>query len=173
MFIAKDAADAFISGYTHIMAEIHGPSPAKKKMTVVEVLAIAREKYLANPSLLDGALRALHARSITIPPEVVSAVRGIEVKQWIYLKDTRIHSIFLDPSGAAAYGVLGLTQGLREVLGKSGAAIETGLMRYHGRFVIDGVITRVVWLGPGYRKSFAELFAGIKLRGAFRKTGES
>jgi hypothetical protein len=170
MIIAKDQADAFISGYTHIMATIHGPKTATKAMSVTEVVAVGRAKYLANRGLLDEALQALGTQLITIPPEVVSAVRGIEVKRWVYLKDAKTHSIFIDPDGAAAYAVFGLTQGMREVLGRSGVAIETGLMRYHGRYVTDSIVTSVLWLGPGYRKSFAELFAEIKARGAFRKT---
>jgi hypothetical protein len=127
----------------------------------------------ADRALLDDALRDLDALSVKIAPEVVSAIRGLNVKQWVYLKDARRHSIFVDPSGDAAYAVLGLTQGMREILGKPGAMIETGLTVYGGHYVCDCVITRIVWLGPGYRKSFSEAFAGIKTRGAFRTTGES
>ena len=37
--------------------------------------------------------------------------------------DTKLHSIFVDPSADRAYGVVGLTQSIREVIGGSGVLV--------------------------------------------------
>lgn len=170
MVIEESEASTFIQGYTQIMVQIYGPLPAKPKMKLREILAAARTKYLADRSLLDGALRELETGSVSVAPEVVSAVRGLEVKQWIYLKDTKAHSIFIDPSAEAAYGVLGLTQRFGDIIGGSGAIVETGLLRYLGRYVSDGIVTSVVWLGRNYKKDFNTVLADLRAQGRFHKT---
>lgn len=152
MVIAKHEASAFIQGYKQLMAEIHGPLPAKRKLKLLEILTAARKKLLADRSLLDCALRQLGAKSVSIPDEVVAAIRSLEVRNWIYLRDTRSHAVFIDPLGEGAYGVLGLTERVRNLMGGSGAVVETGLVRYLGRYVTDGIVSHVVWLGPNYKK---------------------
>jgi len=92
----------------------------------------------------------------------------MRLKKWIFLRDTKCHSLFLDPNGDAAYGVLGLTQRIRDVVGGSGAMLETAVVPYHGHFVCDGVVSEVLWLGPNYRKDFAAQFARLKKNGAFQ-----
>ena len=85
----------------------------------------------------------------------------------IFLRDTKRHSLFLDPNGKAAYGVLGLTQRICDIVGGVGAILEMALIPYRGCFVCDGVISEALWLGPNYRKDFAALFSRLKKNGAF------
>jgi hypothetical protein len=92
----------------------------------------------------------------------------MQLKKWIFLRDTKHHSLFLDPDGQAAYGVLGLTQRVRDIVGGPGVMLETAIIRYRGCFVCDGVVSQVVWLGPNYRKEFAALFSKLKKNGAFQ-----
>lgn len=165
MIIAERDASAFIRGYTLIMGEIYGAPPAKHK--ILEVLTVAREKYMADRSLLDRALSGLTAESVPVPGEVVSAIRGLEVAKWIYLKDTRSHSVFIHPSGQVAYGVLGLTERVRSIIGGSGAIIETGVVRYRGRYVTDGVVSRVAWRGPNYKREFSGVLSHLRSQGLF------
>jgi len=172
MVVTEHEASTFIQGYTQLMLHIYGPLPTKPKMKLIAILAAARAKYVADRSLLDAALLELEAKSGSVAPEVISAVQSLEVKKWIYLKDTSAYSVFIDPSAKLAYGVLGLTQKIRSVLGGSGAVVETGLMRYAGRYVTDGIVSNVVWLGQNYRRSFTNELASLRAQGAFHKSYE-
>ena len=146
MVVTEQEAFSFIEGYKQIMLQIYGPLPnkSKQKPKLLEILAAARARYAANHSLLDGALSELSSKSIIVSPEVVSAVHSLELKNWIYLKDTSTHSIFIDPSTQEAYGVLGLTERFKNIIGCTGAIVETGLLRYMGRYVTDGIISNIV-----------------------------
>ena len=170
MVVTEHEASTFIQGYTQVMAHIYGPLPTEPKMKLLEVLAAARAKYVADRSLLEGALRELNAKSIMVEPEVISAVQSLEVKKWVYLKDTSAYSVFIDPSAQVAYGVLGLTERVRNLIGGSGVVVETGLLRYLGRYVTDGIVTNVVWLGRNYKKDFTNEFANLQAQGAFHRT---
>jgi hypothetical protein len=85
----------------------------------------------------------------------------------VYLRDTKLHSIFVDPSADRAYGVVGLTQSIREVIGGSGVLVETGLVRYAGHMVCDGLIAQQLWLGASYRRSFDHKLRALKAEGKF------
>lgn len=149
------------------MVQIYGAVPAKPKMELLAILSAARAKYVADRSLLEGALRELGSKSIVVPPEVVAAIRSLEVKKWVYLRDARSHSVFVDPSGEAAFGVLGLTERIKNIIGGAGAVVETGLIRYFGRYVTDGIVSNVVWLGPGYKKEYSSVLARLRKSGGF------
>jgi hypothetical protein len=71
------------------------------------------------------------------------------------------------PSEETAFGVLGLTQPVRDIVDASGVAIETGIVRFTGRFVCDGLVTRMVHLGPHYRKSYSRVYKAAKAEGRF------
>lgn len=167
MIIPAPDATAFIQGYTQLMVEIHGPVSGKKAPKLLNVLAAARLEYLAKPALLDQAIRRLAAASVTIPDEVVSAIRGLQVRKWVYLRDSRSHSVFIDPSGTVAYGVLGLTERIRDVIGGSGAMVETGLFRYGGRYVTDGIVSEAVCSDPRSSASRTMCLPGSGARGRF------
>jgi hypothetical protein len=170
MVVTEREASTFIDGYTKIMVQIFGSHPAKSDMTLLAVLAKARSKYSADRSLLDAALLELEEKSVLVAPEVVYAVQRLVLKQWIYLKDTNSHSIFIDPSGDVAYGVLGLNDRIRGIVGGSGAIVETGVLPFHGRYVSDGILSNLVWLGPNYKKDFSSLLRQIRAKSKFHKT---
>ena len=165
MVLDSQAANAFIGGYTKLMVEIHGSTGKKSKL--LEVLAAARARFTADRSLIEPALASLAARKEEISPSVVTAVKTLEVKQWVFLKDTRAYSVFVDPSGQAAYGVLGLTDRIRDITGGSGVLVETGVVRYLGRFVCDGILSGAVWLGRNYKADFNDAFAKLRAQGQF------
>lgn len=162
-------ADAlrFIHAYKLLMLEVLGEQEDCISGSVVPLLAKARSKLVGKPALLRRAIAQLEARNTRLDREVVTAIEGLEVRQWVYLRDTRLHSIMIDLSAERAFGVLGLTQGIRDIVGGTGVIIEAGLVRYCGRYVCDGVISQVVWLGPGYRRSWSETFKEIKGSGQF------
>lgn len=167
MIVGEAEALSFIQGYKDLMLEVLGPEAAGDGRDTLALLAAGRKRYLADPSRLDRALEALAGKSITVPAEVLAAVRSLDVKSWVYLRDTRAYSIFIDPAGQSAYGVLGLTQRFRDILGDSGAVVETGLMCYGGRYVSDGIVTRAVWLGRGYRQEFTARLGELRAQGRF------
>jgi hypothetical protein len=170
MIIPTQQASEFIKDYTRILVQIYKPFEDKSETKLLDKLATARSIFCSNRSLLDPALQALDAQSITILPEVISAVRSLEVKQWVYLKDTRSYSVFIDPSAKIAYGVLGLTERLRDIIGGSGAFVETGLLRYRSRYISDGIVSQVVWFGNNLKKEFTNDLNDIKTHGSFHDT---
>ena len=167
MQLAPADAQRFIQGYTLAMLEVLGEQEDGIPGNVVPLLAKARVKLVGKPTLLRQAIARLEARNIRLDREVVMAIKGLEVRQWVYLRDTKLHSIMIDSNADRAFGVLGLTQGIRDIVGGAGVMIEAGLVRYCGRYVCDGVISQVVWLGPGYRRSWNETFKELKASGQF------
>ena len=49
------------------------------------------------------------------------------MENWVFLRDTKVHSLFVHPSEHRAYGVLGLNDRIRDIVG--GVVIETGLVQ--------------------------------------------
>lgn len=167
MYLNPADAQRFIQGYKLLMLEILGEQEDRLTGSVVPLLAKARAKFVGKLALLHKSIAQLEARNVRLDREVVMALEELEVRQWVYLRDTKIHSIFIDSTGDRAFGVLGLTQGIRDIVGGTGVVIEAGLARYCGRYVCDGIISQVVWLGPGYRRSWNETFKEIKASGQF------
>lgn len=66
--------------------------------------------------------------------------------------------------------MLGLTNCIRDVVGGSGAVVETGLVKYRERYVCDGILTSVVWLGKNYKESYMSLHAKLRAQGTFQRT---
>lgn len=173
MLLDPEPASIFMRNYTSLMAAIYVSDPKHQtRATVPEVVARGRALYAADPRRLSTAVVEAEERGKPLDTEVVTAVRGMQLKKWIFLRDTKRHSLFLDPSGDVAYGVLGLTQRIRDLVGGSGVMLETAIVRYRSQFVCDGVISEVLWLGPNYRKHFAALFAKLKKSGAFHAAYE-
>lgn len=169
MSMYLDPADAqwFIQGYKLLMLEVLGEQEDRITGSVVPLLAKARAKLVGKPALLRRAIAQLEARRARVDREVVMAVEGLDVRQWVYLRDTSLHSIMIDSTADRAFGVLGLTQRIRDLVGGTGLILEAGLVRYCGRYVCDGIISQAVWLGPGYRRSWSETFKEIKASGQF------
>jgi hypothetical protein len=168
MIIDPASATAFISAYTKLMIEVCGPTKTRKKRSVLEVLAEGRTKCLADRSLITVARSELKARGENLDSDACCAVESMQVKRWIFLRDTKTCSVFIDPSGTAAYGVLGLTEPIRNIIGGSGVLFETAVLRYRGRFVCDGLITgTVLWIGPNYRRDYGALLKKLKADGRF------
>ena len=99
------------------MIEVCISTSKRKRRELLQTLVEGREKCLADGALLGKAKVALEARREDFSLEV-----------------------FLDPSGETGYGVVGLTDRIRDIIGDTGAFIETAVVRYRGRFVCDGLI---------------------------------
>ncbi len=158
MILEADAAWRFIEGYKKLLFEIDCESRSGANDSVVPKLAQSRAKLMRQPALLQEAQARLVTRSESIDPEVLQAVQGLEVRDWVHLKDTKVHSIFMDAETKRAFGVLGLTERLRDVVGGSGVFLKAGLVRYQGRFVCDGVVTRSCGLARATRRVSTQPF---------------
>ena len=101
-------------------------------------------------------------------PAVFIAISTLWIDDYVYLKDTKDYSIFIQASGNSAFGVVGLTERIRDIVGVSGVMIETALVRYRGKFVCDGLVSRLVHLGPAYRRSYAEVYRDLRIHGRFQ-----
>jgi hypothetical protein len=94
-------------------------------------------------------------------------VRTLDLGRWVYLRDLSQHSIFLHPDGVVGFGVVGLTQPVRDLTGGPGCLIEAGLMAYAGHFICDGLLGETVGLGPSYRADYNQTYKELKAIGAF------
>ena len=110
-----------------------------------------------------GSRPRIAAASAMVNPRSTS----LQVHSWVYLRDTRRYSVFLDPAGKVGYGTLGLTEPIKELVGGAGGLIETGLLLFDGRIVCDGLISSLVWIGSSYRRSYNEALADIRSAGNF------
>jgi hypothetical protein len=167
MIIDPLSAAKFISVYKALLLEIDGAGHDGPKSNLLKRLVAARSRLSNDSALIDLALAGLKSKPVAVDPEVVAALRRLEVAKWIFLRDTKVHSIFVHPSEHRAYGVLGLNDRIREMAGGVGVVIETGLVPYGGRFVCDGLISRLLWLGKNYRTEFNRVYQGAKSAGRF------
>lgn len=170
MVIDPDKAQRFIDSYTLItLALIVEGDAAGDSLSFI---ALGRDRLVADPDVLDDIVQRRTKEGLPPDSDVVNAVRTLRFERWIYLRDTRGYSIFLDAELKAAYAVYGLKQRIRDVLGDSGAMIETGLVEYDGKFVCDGIISMAVWLGVNYRRGLTKEFDRLKREGKFFRLAE-
>ena len=174
MTIEPHSAYHFIEGYKSLLTMVNAQSAEPSGLTGSQLLAHSRQLIANNPARVHSAVEALTQKSEAVPEDVLAAVQSMQTKQWVYLRDTSKYSVFIDPELEKAYAVLGLTQPLKQVLGDSGAMMQTGLMVYRGQYVCDGLFSgQLVWLGAGYRASFSDNLADIKKRKNFYKAPAS
>lgn len=156
---------AFIGDYKQVLLDLAGPGEKHERM--LDTLIRGRNRLVQDRRALAASLAALRARNALADEEAVEAIQGLQVARWIYLRDTTRHSIFMDPSGKAAYGVLGLSDRIKDLLGASGIVIETGLFTYKQRIVCDGLISFVTRMAPGHRRDCNTRLADLRKVGAF------
>jgi hypothetical protein len=173
MVIDPSSAQHFIDGYQSFLIALANRSGKSVASSGLQLMAESRLAFVQDRTLIDSTAHELAQAGHAVADDVLAAIKSLQLKSWVYLRDTKQYSVFIDPEQDKAYAVLGLTQPISEVLGGSGVMIETGVMAYQGRYVCDAIFTgQVVWLGTGYRKSFAESLASIKKQKQFYKVPE-
>lgn len=165
MILDARSATAFINGYKKLLLQISGTTGGNFEL--LERLVEGRARLMSNASLLDDALSRIHAQAQHVDERIVAAASSLQVKSWVYMRDTRRYSVFIEPAGTFAYGALGITNPIKELLGGAGALVETGLLLYEGRIVCDGLISSLTWIGPSYKRSFDKALSNIRSAGAF------
>ena len=130
----------------------------------------ARDALAADKSLLDKAAAAMEKAGTPLPQDIYDAAASLRVNHWVYLRDTTAYSVFLETGAIeAAYGVKGLNESIRDIMGDSGAVINAGLLEYAGCIVCDGLIALGAWLGPNHRSSFNEQLRVLRAEGKFSR----
>lgn len=170
MQLDRTLAQAFFEDYRQILLMVYSLKGLKGHRTPEERMVAARGHLAQEAELLDEAVAALeNRRGLFVDEDVVSAIRTLEVEKWIYLRDLRHHSVLLYPDGFIAFGVVGLTQPLRNLTGGPGVLLEAGIMAIEGHFICDGLLGEVVTLGPGYQADYTPVYKELKAIGAFHK----
>ena len=160
------AAGAFIEGYKRFLLAVAKADLAEKG-GVLETLVAARRRITGNPVLLRDTLKVAKRLTPDLGAPVLEAIGTLRVESWVYLKDTKSYSVFMDPSGEFAFGVRALTQRVRDIVGTSGVLLETGIVRYCDHYVCDGLVSDVVVLGRNYLRDFTNTYTELKARGRF------
>src|SRR5208283_5121515 len=87
MILDERSAAVFIDGYQKLLLEIGGPTEGGLKL--LERLVKGRKKLVSDGSLLDHALSRIRARGEQVEDTVAAAARSLQVRSWVYLRDTR------------------------------------------------------------------------------------
>jgi hypothetical protein len=167
MVVDHEEAMRFITCYKLVLLESAARSDTLRGQALLKVLVAARAQLCEEPSRLDRAIGRLNAKSKSIAPELLSAIGSVQLDKWVYLRDTSAYSVFIHPSEPKGFGVLGLTDRVRDISGGSGVILKTGIVRYMGRYVCDGLVSRLASLGPNYRNAFNERYRELRQSGRF------
>lgn len=168
MLIDQDIANRFMQVYKHFLLAIYVPDAKQGESSIVEKLVVARKRFIANRGLLDEYVRKLECGTEPIDRKILGAIRSIEYSRWVYLRDLKLYSIFLKDGGGAGYGVLGLTDEINVITGGPGAVLEAGIFAFDDHYICDGLIATLAHLGPNIRKSWNDVYQGLRETGGFR-----
>jgi len=159
------AAAAFVNGYRRFLLTV--PSGGRADEGGLKTLVDSRDRIAKDPELLRDMLAQARSAMPDLDGPVLQAIGSLRVANWVYLKETRSYAVFLDPSADSALGVRALTQRIRDIVGTSGVFLETGIVRYCGHYVCDGLVSGVVHLGRNYLRSFTSAYRELRTRGRF------
>ena len=168
MVIDPESADTFIAGYKMLLSEAHRLAGGRSSPNLLRTLASGREAVRANPELLGQAVACLEESGERLSSDVRRAMGSLRLRQWVYLKDTTKYSIFIAPEENEAFGVVGLTDRIRNILGGAAVTFRAGVVEYQGKYVCDGILESHMWLGPNYKREYNSMFAALKREGRFR-----
>lgn len=167
MFIDPHAAHAFIEGYKRLLSEFGAQSKNEPHEQLLQRLIAARRVAVQTPSRLDAAFASIDAQGDAVPQDIVCAIKSLQLKRWVYLRDTTRYSVFIEANGGDAYAVLGLTNRIRDMLGGSAVVFTAGVVAYEGRYVCDGLIEGPIWLGSNLKREIGVTLAELKRSGHF------
>jgi hypothetical protein len=173
MQIDAPTARRFIQAYMAFLGSLL-PEQRKQGLQTTQWLVQARALWVADPSLLQAYRQAQARQSVAMDEPMLDAIAQARIDHWVYLKDARSYSVFLDARATQAYAVLGLTQRLRDVgLESSGATFKAALVPLNGHWVCDGLLAEPVHLGPNYRREFNTQYQSLRQQGRFSASPEA
>ena len=172
MLLPREQALRFINGYKPALLRVLANTNTPSSGSINEDLVAARALVSGSRELLEAALSDLAVEGKPVETEVAAAIRSIRVELWLYLKDTKTFSVFLDKDAKNAYAVRALTTPLKELLDEPPFAVETGVFSFQGVFVCDGLALNPVALGPGYRTQLKAVYSQLRKSGKFHARAE-
>jgi hypothetical protein len=131
-----------------------------------------REALFKGEIAFDDVLAAVCEENIELDVVSLDAIRRLRLQNWMYLRDTRGGSIFLDNEAPVSFQVLGLTEPLPKVIGSSRRLIKTAIAPMGNVFFADGLMTTVLHIGPNMRGDLNERNERTVQRGAYYKRYE-
>ena len=167
MLLRPDTAKRFIDGYSSVLLEVLRQSGKARSGDVIRDLAVARRIEQKHPRRLDQAFLSLSVSGKPIAEDIASAIRSRRVLQWIFLRNTTRHAIFIDSGSEQAFAVLGLTGSIDRIVGGQSVTFKTSVLELDGHYVCDGIVEDVVFLGPGLRSQVNESLSRMKKTGRF------
>jgi hypothetical protein len=167
MLLPRDQALRFINGYKPMLLRVLKNTGTPQTGDINTDLAAARALGVGNPVLFEAALSDLAASGAPVEPAVVSAIRSLQVGLWLYVRQGKTYAVFLDKEAQNAYAVRALTTPLNDLLDQPPFALETGIFRFEGYFVCDGLALNPVPLGPGYRSQLNAAYSALREAGKF------
>lgn len=182
MRVSIEAADRFIGLYMRLL---HYAGQQRETIP----LDMSFEKFLAQPTqvkvacreaiyepapLLDDFMMAYDSSLSIEDQKVVIAWTRYVKSTFLVLRHLKKHTIFLESTSPPnAYGVLGLTTDLEELLPawRLPIGIQAVLLPYEGVVVCDGLISVYdIVIGPNMRSGLNEDYKNIKNAGRFFTT---
>lgn len=167
MVISPTEARRFIVGYQCSLEMIYRQSNGKPNLTILEKLHAARELVSITPTLFDAAATELESNGQPVAADVLATVKTLNLKQWVFLRETTKYAIFIEENGESAYGVLGLTNHISDIIGGSAATFTAGLFAYQGQYICDGLFKNRCRLRPHLKKEYNETLRQLKKNGEF------
>jgi hypothetical protein len=173
MLLPREQALRFIAGYKSVLLRVLSNTKMATTQSVNNDLAAARSLINESRDLLETAFDELAAEGKTIETDVVEAIRSIRIDQWVYVKHTKTFAVFMDKEAKNAYAVRALTTPLNHLLDEPPFLLETGLFKFQGVFVCDGLAIDPVPLGPGYRAQLLAAYSSLRKSGHFYQRTEA
>ena len=173
MLLPREQALRFINGYKPALLRVLADTNTASTGSINDDLVAARALVHGDKDLFEAALADLATEGTPVEAEVAAAIRSIRVELWIYLKHTKTFAVFLDKEARNAYAVRALTTPLDELLDEPPFALETGVFRFQGLFVCDGLALNPVALGPGYRSQLKAVYSQLRKSGKFHARAEA
>ena len=102
MVLEPELVAVFILGYKTVLLEI---ADSDQNLPVLNQFALARDRLRCDSRLFDIALKLLETKYVAVDARVITVVRSLKVKCWIYLRDSRSYSVFLDDKAEESYAV--------------------------------------------------------------------
>lgn len=157
----------FIAGYKALLLHVHAVAKLNKGKSVIADLAVARGYLTEHPQNLNAAFAELEADGRGIADDIATAIKSMQVDQWVYLRHTTRYAVFIDHEMTIARAVRALTDPISAITGKPAVMFKAGVFELDGCFVCDGIIEAPVYLGPGYRATYNTAYARLRETGHF------
>lgn len=139
-----------------------GPSSFRESRP--EALVKIREALFDNPEVLDSYIEENPPDLSEEKLDILSGWKDFVKEEFIVYKHLKNHTVFLEwESPHRAYGVLGLEEGIDEVVPYVPHPVKTVLLPFKGKIVYDGLVnTYSIKFGSNVKKEINEYYLKAK-----------